>query len=202
MTSLNKLLGAHLQEQTYTAKELYEKYAPGFLGICLRYCADIKDAEDVLHDGFLKIMKSRSTFQPRTNGSFEGWMKRIIVNTALNFIRDHRMEKKFLSVDSVGSEYMGTEEERQENWFEELAGRVEPERVMAMIGALPVGYRTVFNMYVFESFTHKEIAEVLNCSENTSKSQLSKARAMLRKMIREQYHNTLENKDYVQTSGR
>jgi len=71
-----------------------------------------------------------------------------------------------------------------------------------MIRGLPVGYRTVFNMYVFESFTHKEIAKTLHCSENTSKSQLSKARAMLRKMINESYHNTMEKNEQVQTSGR
>jgi len=202
MTSIKKVLGEHLQEQTASAKELYERYAPGFLGICLRYCANVKDAEDVLHDGFIKIMKNLDTFKPRTSGSFEGWMKRIIVNTALNFIRDHRMEKKFLDVNTNNHGVNILEEEQEYDWFEDLAGKITQEKVMDMIRGLPVGYRTVFNMYVFESFTHKEIAKTLHCSENTSKSQLSKARAMLRKMLNESYHNTMEKNEQTHTSGR
>src|ERR1035438_3731427 len=201
MTTTNKVLGEHLPEQPASAKELYEMYAPVFLGICLRYCANIKDAEDVLHDGFIKIIKSLPTFKPRSSGSFEGWMKRIIVNTALNFIRDHRMEKKFLNINSFGDEGKLTEEPQEENWLEELAGKIHPEEVINMIHRLPVGYRTVFNLYVFDSYTHKEIAHTLKCSENTSKSQLSKARAMLRKMINECYHNRLEKNGQVQVSG-
>ncbi len=202
MTSIEQVLGEHHKEQTASAKELYELYAPGFLGICLRYCANVKDAEDVLHDGFIKIMKNLDTFKPRSNGSFEGWMKRIIVNTALNFIRNHHLEKKFLDINSFGNEFTITEEKQEEDWFEELAGKINPEKVMDMIHELPVGYRTVFNLYVFESFTHKEIAKTLNCSENTSKSQLSKARAILRKMINDSYHNTMEKNEQAQTSGR
>jgi len=202
MTSIEQVLGEHQPEHTASAKEIYENYAPGFLGICLRYCADVKDAEDVLHDGFIKIMKNLATFQQKSNGSFEGWMKRIIVNTALNFIRDHRKEKKFLDVTTYNYEVNILEEEQEEDWFDELAGKINPDTVMDMIHALPTGYRTVFNLYVFESFTHKEIAKMLDFSENTSKSQLSKARAMLRKMINERYHNRLEKNEQVQTSGR
>jgi RNA polymerase sigma factor (sigma-70 family) len=202
MTSIEQVLGEHYQEQRSSAKELYERYAPVFLGICIRYCADIKDAEDVLHDGFIKIMKNLPAFQPTSTGSFEGWMKRIIINTALNFIRDHRKEKKFLDVDSHDYIVNYREEEQEEDWFEDLAGKINPEQVMDMIHRLPVGYRTVFNLYVFESFTHKEIAKMLDFSENTSKSQLSKARTMLRKMIKECYQNRLEKNEQVQTSGR
>lgn len=202
MTSIKKVLREDLQERANISKVLYERYAPGFLGICFRYCANIKDAEDVLHDGFIKIMKNLHTFKPRSNGSFEGWMKRIIVNTALNFIRNHHLEQKFLDVNSFGNEFTITEEKQEEDWFEELAGKINPEEVMDMIRGLPVGYRTVFNLYVFESYTHKKIAKTLNCSENTSKSQLSKARAMLRKMIKESYHNTMEKNEQAQTSGR
>ena len=99
MTNIYKVLGEDLQAQDSISKEIYERYAPSFLGICLRYCANIKDAEDVLHDAFIKIMKNLHTFKPRSNKSFEVWMKRIIVNTALNFIRDHRIEKKYKNVN-------------------------------------------------------------------------------------------------------
>jgi RNA polymerase sigma factor (sigma-70 family) len=202
MTSIEQVLGEHYQEQKTSAKELYERYAPGFLGICIRYCADVKDAEDVLHDGFIKIMKNLPAFQPTSTGSFEGWMKRIIVNTALNFIRDHKKERNFLDVNSTAYVINLQEEELEEDWFDDLAGNINPEQVIEMIHRLPVGYRTVFNLYVFESFTHKEIAKMLDFSENTSKSQLSKARAMLRKMINERYHNRLEKNEQVETSGR
>jgi len=202
MTSFKKVLGEHVQEQTASAKEIYERYAPGFLGICLRYCTDIKDAEDVLHDGFIKIMKNLHTFKTTSNGSFEGWMKKIIVNTALNFIRDHRKESKFLDINTNNHEVYFPEEKDEEDWFEDLAGKINPDKVMDMIHRLPVGYRTVFNLFVFESFTHKEIANILHCSENTSKSQLSKARAMLRKMIYECYQTRLEKNEQTQTSGR
>jgi RNA polymerase sigma-70 factor (ECF subfamily) len=202
MTSLEKVLGEHLPVKANISKEIYERYAPGFLAICLRYCANVKDAEDVLHDGFIKIMKNLHTFKPRSNGSFEGWMKRIMVNTALNFIRDHHLERKFLDVNSYNDEVISIEDEQEDDWFADLAGKIDPEKVMDMILGLPVGYRTVFNMYVFESYTHKEIAKTLKCSENTSKSQLSKARAMLRKMINECYQNRFTKNEQAQTSGR
>ncbi len=200
MTSDKRVSGAHLQEHAQTAKELYEKYAPGFLGICLRYCANIPDAEDVLHDGFIKIIKNLHTFKPRAAGSFEGWMKRIIVNTALNWLRDRNVERKIIDGDSYHPEAAIADEE--ENWLEDLAGKISPDKVMDMIGSLPLGYRTVFNLYVFESFTHHEIAAELKCSENTSKSQLSKARGMLRTMIKEYYQTITNENEQIPASGR
>jgi len=167
------------------AKVLYEKYAPGFLSICMRYCGNIKDAEDVLHDGFIKIMKNLPKYREIKGGSFEGWMKRIIINTVLNYLRDHLKEKRFLDIDSMSERISEVQEE--ENYFEHLAGNIETEEVLKMICELPIGYRTVFNMYVFESYSHREIADSLGCSENTSKSQLSKARGLLRKKLDQAY---------------
>jgi RNA polymerase sigma-70 factor, ECF subfamily len=175
--------------------QLYEKHAPGLLSLCLRYCGNIQDAEDVLHEGFIKIIRNLQSFKDKGKGSFEGWTRKIMVNTALNFIRDHAKERKFLDIEPLSDKIdFGNENEEDDNFLTGLAEKVSPNMVMEMICDLPPGYRAVFNLYVFESFSHKEIAHTLNCTENTSKSQLSKARAMLRKkltqlaVIKTEYH--------------
>jgi RNA polymerase sigma factor (sigma-70 family) len=172
----------HLSGNTLPAT-LYEKHAPALLSVCLRYCGNIQDAEDVLHEGFIKIIRNLNTFRDQGKGSFEGWMRKIMVNTSLNYIRDHAKERKFLDIDPISDKIDLSADPDEDSHLIELADRIDPKEVMEMICELPPGYRTVFNMYVFESYTHNEIAKALNCSENTSKSQLSKARAMLRKKL-------------------
>lgn len=162
---------------------LYDRYATTLLSICLRYCGNLQDAEDVLHDGFIKILKSTGTFKPKSSGSYEGWMKRVMINTALNFLRDRDREKRFLAFEPIQERI--AEEPEEENLLGDVQDQVSKELMMKMICELPPGYRTVFNLYVFEEYSHKEIAEKLQLSENTSKSQLSKARTLLRKKIYE-----------------
>jgi RNA polymerase sigma-70 factor (ECF subfamily) len=164
---------------------LYEKYAPQFLSVCFRYCGNIEDAEDALQDGFIRIMENLSKYRKIKGGSFVGWMKRIIINTVLNHIRDHAKERGFLDVDIFSENISDPWEE--ENDFEDLAEKICPDEVIKMISELPIGYRTVFNLYVFESYSHQEIARELGCSKNTSKSQLSKARSILRKRLNKVY---------------
>jgi len=159
---------------------LYNRYSPAFLSLCLRYCGNLSDAEDMLHDGFLKIIKYFHTFKKRSNGTFEGWMKRIIVNTALNFIRDRSKENRRLMTECHQEP---TEEEGTDWLYDFPTEQISQEEILGLILALPQGYRTVFNLYVFEEYSHREIADHLHISENTSKSQLSKARALLRKEI-------------------
>jgi len=149
----------------------------------MRYCGNIADAEDVLHDGFIKVIRNIDSFRDRGPGSLEGWMKRIMVNTALNFIRDHSRTKKLFEPETSFEHLLIDVEDR--NYFEVLAEKVDSKYLMELICELPPGYRTVFNMYVFESYSHKEIAHTLSCSENTSKSQLSKARQWLRNKLNE-----------------
>jgi RNA polymerase sigma-70 factor, ECF subfamily len=161
---------------------LYDKFAPALLSLCLRYCGNIQDAEDVLHEGFIKIIRSIHSFENKGKGSLEGWMHRIMVNTALNFIRDHAKERNIIDIEPM-SEKIDAEHDDENNTFRDLAEKIDQEVIMEMICELPQGYRTVFNLYVFESNSHREIAELLKCSENTSKSQLSKARALLRKKL-------------------
>lgn len=166
------------------AAALYEEHAPVLLSLCFRYCGNIQDAEDVLHEGFIKIIRNIHSFRNKGHGSFEAWMRKIMVNTSLNYIRDHAKERKFLDIDPISDRIdLGNDTGDDDDHFMNLAGKVDPTIIMGMICELPLGYRTVFNMYVFESYSHKEIAQILNFSENTSKSQLSKARAMLRKNL-------------------
>jgi RNA polymerase sigma-70 factor (ECF subfamily) len=179
-----------LYAKTDSIESLYVKYSPALLSICLRYCGNLADAEDVLHDGFIKIIRNLPKFKHRSNGTLGSWMKRIMVNTSLNYIRDHAKEKKFLDIDPI-SEWINMEEP-EDSWFDELAEKINPDKVMEMICQLPPGYRTVFNLYVFELHSHREIAGLLGCSENTSKSQLSKARGMLRNKLDQFYVKQFE----------
>jgi len=172
-----------LHNRTKALEELYDRFAPALLSLCFRYAGNMQDAEDILHDGFIKIIKNLSDFQPRPGGSLEAWMKRIMTNTALNFLRDHSKERKQLDLDKIQDKINLAEHEPVD--FDLAHLPVNQDQILQMIAELPAGYRTVFNLYVFEEYSHKEICEHLNCSESTSKSQLSKARAVLRARIHE-----------------
>ena len=143
----------------------------------------MQDAEDTLHDGFIKIIKSLPDFKPRPDSSLEAWMKKIMTNTALNFLRDHAKDRKILDMDRVQDKLHLPDQDQPE--FDLAHLPISQDQILQFIGELPPGYRTVFNLYVFEEYSHKEICEKLNCSESTSKSQLSKARAVLRARISE-----------------
>ena len=160
---------------------LYDSHAPSMLSVCFRYSGNRNDAEDILHDGFIKIIQKIHTFRIRSDGSLEAWMRRIMVNTALNFLRSRQKEKYFIDIDPILDKIDLHNEEEADP--EEVYLNIDKEQIMQLICELPAGYRTVFNLFVFEQYGHKEIAEMLLCSENTSKSQLSKARALLRKKM-------------------
>ena len=160
-------------------EEFYDSYSPMLLAICMRYTAIREDAEDVMHESLIKILKGLEKFNPRFSGSFEVWIRRITVNTSINFLRE-RMKAQRLNGRATNDEFIVEEEGSDQSSFPE---QLEPEAVIRLIGDLPDGYRTVLNLYVFENYSHKEIATELGISENTSKSQLSKARALLRKKV-------------------
>lgn len=151
-------------------KFVYEKYAGIMLGICLRYLKNQMDAEEVMITGFVKIFQNVAQFG--NLGSFEGWMKRIVINEALGFLR----KKEPL--------HMGIEKDHIQLPSEANAeSDLAVEDLLNMLQDLPAGYRAVFNLYAIEGYTHKEIAEMLDITEGTSKSQLSKARALLQKRL-------------------
>lgn len=158
-------------------KELYELYAGRMLGVCLRYTGDRDMAQDLLHDGFLKVFASFDKFTWRGEGSLRAWMERVMVNTALQFLRKNDVLNQSLTLDEV-----------PENGDEPDASAVEtiPQKVlMQFIGELPAGYRTVFNLYTFEEKSHKEIARELGINEKSSASQLFRAKNVLAKKVKE-----------------
>ena len=151
---------------------LYNRFSPRMYAVCLRYAGNAEEAEDILQEGFIKIFKKLDTF--RSEGSFEGWIRRIFVNTAIEHFRRKR--------------YLQTVSEKEENTIEgkdiSVLDKMAAKDIMALIKELSPGYRTVFNMYVVEGYTHKEIADMLNISEGTSKSQLSRAKVILQGLVK------------------
>ena len=155
-------------------RTLFEMYAPKMMGVCLRYTKDVEQAEDVLQDGFVKIFTKLKLY--KGEGSLEGWIRRIIVNTALDQIRKNVKFQDNVTLDQVDYKI-----ESHGNIFEGLVA----EDLMKLINDMPEGYKVVFNMFAIEGYSHKEIAEQLKISENTSKSQYSRARAYLRTKLEE-----------------
>lgn len=153
-------------------RELFDKYARKMLGVCMRYAKDTEQAEDILQDGFVKVFNKLSDF--KNEGSLEGWVRRIMVNTALDQIRKNAKTMSDLSIDDVGYKI-------ENNDF--LVENLMAEDLMKMVQAMPEGYKVVFNMFAIEGYSHNEIAETLGISENTSKSQYSRARAYLRERL-------------------
>lgn len=156
--------------------DLYHKYAPVMLAVCLRYTQSRDEAEDILQEAFLKIFQHIGTY--RNEGSFEGWMKRIMINHALNYFRKQRRTPFLEDIATVSeSEFADPEEPPA------IHAPVSADTLVRLIQTLPPGYRIVFNLYVFEEYSHREISRELSISENTSKTQLLKARRMLRRKI-------------------
>ena len=148
--------------------------------VCRRYVMQLQEAEDILVCGFTKVFQKLDQFKGQ--GSFEGWVRRIMVNEALTFIR--RNKSMYLEVE--------IEKASREPDFHKLSDQLEVEDLEKMIDRLPMGYKTVFNLYAIEGFSHKEIAEKLGISENTSKSQLSRARVHLQRLLLDAEQSTNE----------
>lgn len=155
-------------------RKLFERYAPKMMGVCLRYTKDVEQAEDVMQDGFVKVFTKLEKYSGE--GSLEGWVRRIMVNTALDHIRKNNKFNANVSMDAV--------EYKVESDSDALASLME-EDLLKLIQEMPDGYRTVFNMFAIEGYSHKEIGEQLGVSENTSKSQYSRAKAYLRMKVEE-----------------
>lgn len=165
-------------------KQLYEALAGKMLFVCFRYCKNRDDAEDVLQDGFIKVFKHIDSF--KFEGSFEGWVRRIIVNTAINFITIQKQKHLF---DDIENAFVQPESESVD-----ALGQINEKDLLKLLALLPDGYRTVFNLYAIEGYCHKEIASMLNISEGTSKSQLSKAKAQLKILLHQYFDVDLETK--------
>lgn len=151
---------------------LYQYFAPRMFGICLRYASDYHQAEDLLQEGFVKVFNKLDRF--RGDGSFEGWMKRIFINTA---VEHYRKTTRQIALDPL-------ETAPHPHFDCQALQNLAIQDLLRIIHQLPTGYRTIFNLYAIEGYTHKEIANMLNISEGTSKSQHARARSLLQKLIR------------------
>lgn len=152
--------------------ELYQRFAPKMYGVCLRYAGNAEEAEDILQEGFIKVFNKMGSF--RSEGSFEGWIRRIFVNTAI----EHFRKKTYLQPITE------MEENTLEGKYLSVLDSLAEKDIIKLVQQLSPGYRTVFNMYVIEGYTHKQIAEILGISEGTSKSQLSRAKLILQDLVK------------------
>jgi len=159
-------------------KALYELYAPKMFGVCLQYCKDHTEAEDCLQEGFIKVFNNIKKF--RSEGSFEGWVRRIMVNTTIESFRKKKPVSSLEDVTMVPVEDAEADED---------AELIDAEEVYKIIRELPSKYRMVFNLYALEGLSHKEIAEILDISVGTSKSNLSRARKWIKDKITERIKN-------------
>lgn len=182
----------HLEEIIYKCREgngkaqteLYRLFSPKMYGICLRYTKDKANAEDILQEGFVRVFTKIKQFEFK--GSFEGWMRRIMVNTALERFRKN---DRLYPVEDMNA-YESTE------YSEETLSSISADELMKMIQSLPPRYRMVFNLYAIEGYTHIEIGEMMSITEGTSKSNLSRARMILQKKVAENFgiENTITEK--------
>ena len=171
--SESDLLKGCLEGNRRMQEELYSRFSPKMYAVCLRYAGNAEEAEDILQEGFIKIFKKLDSF--RSEGSFEGWIRRVFVNTAI----EHFRRKRYLM--PVTEKEENTLEGKYLSVLDDLAAR----DIMALVQDLSPGYRTVFNLYVVEGYTHKEIADMMGISEGTSKSQLSRAKVILKDMVKQ-----------------
>ena len=164
-------------------KELYDRFSAKMFGVCLRYAGNTEEAEDILQEGFIKVFKKIGSY--RGEGSFEGWIRRIFVNTAIEQFRRKT--------------YMQPITEREENSVEatylSVLDNLAEKDIVKLVQQLSPGYRTVFNMYVVEGYTHRQIAESLGISEGTSKSQLSRAKIILQDLVNKHIEKKKEKRN-------
>jgi len=153
-------------------RALFDKFAPKMMAVCQRYLRNTQEAEDVLQDGFVKVFQKIVDF--KMEGSLEGWIRRIVVNTALDTIRRNKKLLDDVQVEEVQYKVSFTDHQ-----FDGM----DLAQLMKLIDGMPDGYRVVFNMFAIEGYSHKEIADTLGVTENTSKSQYSRARAFLRTQL-------------------
>ena len=170
--SEKQLIKKAAQGNREAQRKLYDTHAPKMLGVCRRYLNDVMQAEEAMCNGFLKVFKNLDRF--RDEGSFEGWVRRIMVNESISYLRK---EQKITFTDY--------EQQADDTNYNPVDSELDAEEIQLLIDQLPEGYRAVFVMYAVEGYKHQEIAKMLDISENTSKSQLFKARKLLQQKLNE-----------------
>ena len=149
-------------------KELYNRYSPKMLAVCYRYAHNREDAEDMLQEGFIKVFSQMHSFESR--GAFEGWIRRIVVHTCINILKKNKKFNENVDIIHATGLYV-----RKES----IPAIIQAKQIIECIRILPIGYRTVLNLYAIEGYSHREISQMLEIEESTSRSQYTRAKAML-----------------------
>jgi RNA polymerase sigma-70 factor (ECF subfamily) len=166
------ILQGCLKNHAAAQRELYQRYSPKMLAVCFRFAHNREDAEDMLQDGFIKVFLQIHTFQNK--GAFEGWIRRIIVHTCINHLKKNKRFNESVDIIQAGAAQI-----REEN----IPSIVQAKQIVDCIRLLPIGYRTVLNLYAIEGYSHKEISTMLDIEESTSRSQYTRARQMLEDIL-------------------
>ncbi|MFN8242904.1 MAG: sigma-70 family RNA polymerase sigma factor [Ferruginibacter sp.] len=166
------MIAGCLRNNGAAQEALYQRFSPRMLGVCYRFAKNREDAEDMLQEGFIKVFTQMHQY--RSEGALEGWIRRIIVHTCINILKKN---KKFSdSVDIIHANSIQIKEDQ-------IPSIMQAKQVVECIRLLPIGYRTVLNLYAIEGFSHKEIAAILDIEESTSRSQYTRAKAMLEDIL-------------------
>ena len=166
------IIAGCLQNDAASQRELFNRYSPKMLSVCYRFAQNREDAEDMLQEAFIKVFSQIHTFQNK--GAFEGWIRRIVVHTCINFLKKN---KKFS--ENVDIAYATTIYVKEET----VPSIMQAKQVVECIKLLPLGYKTVLNLYAIEGYSHKEIGNLLDIEESTSRSQYTRAKAMLETIL-------------------
>ena len=171
MTDEQMLTGS-IKNNAAAQEQFYDRYSPRMLGVCYRFAKNREDAEDMLQEGFIKIFAQLQHY--RSEGAIEGWIRRIVVHTCINFLKKN---KKFTdTVDLANATNLHSHADL-------LPSIMQAKQIVECIRLLPLGYRTVLNLYAIEGYSHKEIGELLEIGESTSRSQYTRAKAMLEEVL-------------------
>jgi RNA polymerase sigma factor (sigma-70 family) len=174
-----------LKQKPAAQRQLYELYAPVMLGVCYRYTKSVKDAEDILQEGFVKVYRHLSQY--KFEGELGAWIRRIMVTTALNYLKRNRKYQSEMSFEEISLHPVANENP---------ALILQAKELSDLIRQLPTGFQTIFNLYAVEGFTHGEIGEMLGISEGTSKSQYARARYLLIQWI-ESHSSSSKQENYA-----
>jgi len=166
------IIAGCLHNDPSAQRELYNRFSPKMLSVCYRFAHSREDAEDMLQEGFIKVFTQMHTFQNK--GAFEGWIRRIIVHTCINFLKKYKKFNESVDLEVAGFVYVKEET---------IPSIMQAKQVTECIRLLPIGYRTVLNLYAIEGYSHREISIMLDIEESTSRSQYTRAKSMLENIL-------------------
>ena len=181
----NRLIESCQKGDRRALEQLYTQYAPKMKAICIRYVHSMYEAEDVFQEAFIKVLRDIRNFNHQ--GSFDGWIRKIVVRSAIDHYKKNKGYMQSISYEDM---------EEPEDCTGDLASQLSVQELLEIIQKLPLGYRLVFNLYAIEGYSHVEIAEMLSISESTSRSQLCKARHLIQQELKQQ-HALLNEKRYA-----